>query len=358
VLDTKGELSAVTARQRRKLGHRVAILDPFGITAKRTDRLNPLDVFALEGSQTESDAEMLASQLSEGHFVKDDPFWSDNACGLISGLIAYIVAGRPSEEHHFNALRSFIYSDDLDYNMAVVLDQKKHGTQLAYDEFVSYLRHASERTRPSVLSTATTFIKALSSEQVARTLVNSTISLQSVLNGDPVDVFITIPPEKQKSHRALTRLWIGTLLTAVMRRKQIPKDRTLFVLDEAAQLGTFEPLLTATTLLRGYGLQVVSVWQDVAQMKSRYPLDWQTILNNSAVLMAFGFGHYAAAKDSAEFLGIPPHKLMELATDQAVLAMRGDGVRAVTRMNYLKEPHFKALADPNPYFKRGPGRVR
>ena len=135
-----------------------------------------------------------------------------------------------------------------------------------------------------------------------------------------------------------------------MRRKRILKRRTLFVLDEAAQLGTFDPLVAATTLLRGFGLQLVMVCQDLAQIKSRYPADWATIVNNSAALLAFGFGHYHAAREYSEVLGLEPGELASLKPEQAALAMRGDGTRKITRVNYLIEGEFEGMFDPNPYF--------
>ena len=45
---------------------------------------------------------------------------------------------------------------------------------------------------------------------------------------------------------------------------------------EAAQLGTLGALRQAVTLLRGYGLQVWSFWQDLSQVRNLYPQDWQT----------------------------------------------------------------------------------
>ena len=161
------------------------------------------------------------------------------------------------------------------------------------------------------------------------------------MQGTPQSIFITVPPEKLTSHRCLLRLWVGVLLTTVMRRKRIPKQRTLFVLDEAAQLGTFDPLLSATTLLRGFGLQLVMVWQDLAQIKSRFPADWATIVNNSAALLSFGFGHYHAAKEYSEVLGLDPGQLASLKPEEAVLAMRGDGTRKISRVNYLLAPRVR-----------------
>ncbi len=130
------------------------------------------------------------------------------------------------------------------------------------------------------------------------------------------------------------------------------------LLDECAQLGEqFEPVLTATTLLRGYGLQLVTVWQDFAQIKSRYPKDWPTILNNSGAVLCFGQGHYAAGKDAGEFLGVDPGELMRMKPGEAALAVRGEGTSKIRRLDYLRDSMFAGMFDENPFHRRrGPER--
>lgn len=357
VIDLKGELSAVTTRARLDMGQAVHILDPFGVTGHVSDRLNPFDLFSLDGSQLEPDAEMLSALFGEGHGSRD-PFWSDTAGGLITGLIAYVAGCEPPEKKNMKALRDLLYCDDTDYQLAVLLDTKgKQMPPLAYAEIAAYLQHVDPPTRPSILGTARSFMKATNSDQVSECMGNSSVSLRGVVDGNPQTVFVTIPPEKLKSHRCLLRVWIAVLLTAVMRRKEIPDRRTLFVLDEAAQLGTFDPLLTAATLLRGYGVQLISIWQDLAQLKSNYPSDWSSILNNSAALLSFGFGHFAACREYSEVLGLDAGELMRLGNDEATLSVRGEGTCKVRRLNYLKDELFRGLADPNPYYRRrGTGR--
>ncbi len=252
VTDLKGELASVCARRRRELGFKVAVLDPFEITRFKTARLNPFDIFALNGAMLECDAEMLASQLSEGHIYEKDAFWNDQASSLIGGLVVAIATLEEPKHRNLTKLKERLFSDDVVYNLAVLLDT--HGKKLppfSYGAIAAFLQAASENTRPSILSTAHTYMRALNSEAVGKCLINSSIKLADVIAGKPLDVFLCIPPEKLKSHKCLIRLWLGTLLTAIMRRKVVPAQRTLLVADEAAQLGEFEPLLTACTLLRG-----------------------------------------------------------------------------------------------------------
>jgi len=358
-IDLKGELSAVAGRRRSEMGHLVSVIDPFGITGRTSDRIDPFELFRIPGSQLECDAEMLASMLSVGHQVEDDPFWDDAGASLIAGLIAYAASACPKDESGLSLLRKYLFNDDTVYQIAVLLDTNPRMNRFAKEQLAGFLSHADNQTRPCVLAVARTFMRSLNSPPVTACLESPTVGLKDIQEGVPLDVFLTIPPEKIMSHAGLLRMLIGVLMATVMRRREIPEFPTLFVIDEAAQLGhQFEPLLLASTLLRGYGLQLVTAWQDVAQIKGRYRHDWQTILNNSGAVISFGFGHYAAAKDGAELFGMETGELLRMKPDEAVVAVRGEGVRKVRRLNYLKDEMFEGMFDPNPYYRRraGPGK--
>ncbi len=345
VTDPKGELHAVTGRHRRKKGQ-VAALRPFG---RKIDTLNPFDYFALPGSRLETDAEMFTSYLSAGHEFGSEPFWTDSATGLLAGLIACMVScGNPS----IRTLTRILYADDLAMHIARQLDAGREGSRLAHDEFVAFLNIPVDKTRPCVLSTAQTYIKCLAADDVARSMEDSTISLRKVLAGEPFTLYIIIPPEKLHSHRALLRLWIGVLLNTILKRQCQPEHRTLFILEEAAQLGTFPPLLTATTLMRAYGLQLITVWQNLAQMQSRYPDDWTTILDNCEVIMWFGLAHYGSARELGAYCGFDPARLLELRPDEAAVSIRHHKPQFIRRMNYLRDAMFRGMFDPNPIYQK------
>jgi type IV secretion system protein VirD4 len=350
VIDPKGENYQVTARRRRELGQQVVVLDPFRVVTDRSDRLNPLDIFDLDRSILDCDAEMLASLLAVGHHFSTDPFWNDSANGIVSGLIAHVASTSPPPERTLNKVRSFVYADDLDYTLAVMLDTKAVTSQFARDEIVAYLSHPSDKTRPSVRSTVSTYIKALGSEAVAASLEPSSFALRDVVEGKPLSIYLVIPPEKLESHRALLRLWVGTLLTAVARRRHIPRQRTLFLLDECAQLGTMPALRQAVTLLRGYGLQVWSFWQDLSQLRLLYPQEWQTMLNNCGVVQTFGVASHLMAREWGEVLGQDPHEMRTVPAEDALVLINDQGLSRCRRPDYLRDKAFAGMFDPNERF--------
>ncbi|QND34401.1 type IV secretory system conjugative DNA transfer family protein (plasmid) [Sinorhizobium meliloti] len=141
------------------------------------------------------------------------------------------------------------------------------------------------------------------------------------------------------------------LLTLVMRRRSRPARPTLFILDEAAQLGELAELRTAITLLRGYGLQTWSFWQDVSQVRHLYPLDWQTMVNNCRVVQSFGPNNLNAATDMTRLVGfLSAERFLNLERGEMLLQIAGDEAVIARRPNYLTDPIFKGQFDSNPLF--------
>jgi type IV secretion system protein VirD4 len=349
-VDVKAELCRVTARRRREMGQAVVILDPCRLASRQSDGLNPLDLLTLPGANGDADAQMLASLLAAGHRSAHDPFWGDMATSLIGGLTAHIASAYPPGQRHLGQLRAWLYHDDMDIAIATALDKGTVTSRFAHDQFVAYLTAPPDRTRPCILATACGHVNALCGEQAASTLAASTFRLRDVYEGKPLTIYLVIPPDKLESLRPLWRLWVGTLLTTVMRRPSIPRQRTLFLLDECAQLGELSALRQAVTLLRGAGLQVWSFWQDLSQLRQLYSQDWQTMLNNAAVTQLFSVPNHLMAREWGDLLGMEPARLAGLAPEEAVVTIRGQGTRVVRRPDYLNDPTFFGLYDDNPRF--------
>jgi type IV secretion system protein VirD4 len=348
-VDIKGELFQVTSRRRREMGQQVVVLDPFHLVTARSDGLNPLDLLTLPRSDFETDAEMFASMLAVGHECKIDAYWNITANGLISGLIAHIASG-PPKERHLGQLRAWLHHHDLDMAIATMLDQNAVKSRMARDLFIGYLAAPPEPTRACTRAFACSYVSVLGSEQVVESLRASSFRLQDVYDGKPLSIYIVIPPDKLESHKVLLRLWVGTLLTTVVRRTTMPRQRTLFLIDECAQLGSLSILKQAITLLRGSGFQTWVFFQDLSQLRELYPNDWQTIVNNSAVLQVFGITNHNMAKEWSELLGQTMQGLGQLAREDAVIHRQGQGSLVCRRPDYLKDKVFAGLFDANQRF--------
>ncbi|MCA9173290.1 MAG: type IV secretory system conjugative DNA transfer family protein [Planctomycetales bacterium] len=349
VTDPKGENFAVTARAREQMGQQVYRLDPFNIAGEQTDALNPFDIFDLEGTDIESDSQMIAELLSlESSGL--DAFWDISARALLSGIFAYLGTTKQGDERKFSEIVNTTHSDDVVYNLAVVLDTiGKQLPKMAYQEIASFLQKA-DKERSGVLSTANSYLKAFVSERVQRSLDSSSFPINDIVEGKPISIYLIIPPDKLKSHAALLRLWVGTIMRAITSRKIIPNKRTLFVLDECAQLGRVGFLESAITLCRGYGLQTWTFWQDLSQIESLYEVGWNTMVNNCAVVQAFGAKNDRVAQQIADLIGIELDDIRGLLPDEQVTAIDGD-IKKSKKLDYLYDSAFNGLFDENPFHR-------
>jgi len=352
VLDPKGENYQVTARRRREMGQQVVKLDPFHVLDDWSDGLNPFDVFTLPRADIVTDGQMLAHLLAAGNLNGREPFWDLNGCGLLTGVITYVATVKEPAERNLNEVCKVLTSDDVVYNLAVVLDTvgkrlKKH----SYQEIASFLQ-MPDMTRGGVLATAESYIKPFLSERVEATFAKSAFPVSDVVEGKPLSIYLILPPDKLQSHKALLKLWVGTLLKAITSRSEAPALRTLFLLDECGQLGNFPFLETMITLSAGYGVWCWSFWQDLSQLKAAYPTSWENILNNCGVVQTFGIHNRAMATQWGQYLHHDADALHTLEPHEQVVAIHGQPERRSRRMDYLSDPLFKGQFDANRFHVR------
>ena len=351
VVDPKGENLAVTARHRRRRGDRVVVLDPFGITGEPSDSLNPLDLATLGQDAPDDAGRTLADLLTGGAVTLDDPFWDNTAGAFLSGLLTAALADRPPEDRRISWLRDLFGEGDVSYELAVMMDKGGIRTRDARQEVATFLSHPSERTRPSIQSTAAQHLRLFGSDAVRRATDSTSFPVELLTGGAGLSLFIVIPPDKLSSHRSLLRIWLGTIMGALVARRRVPERSLLMLIDEAAQLGRMELLLQATTLLRGYGLRLWTFWQDLSQMRSLYPLEWPTMLNNCGTVQMFGARNWRMAEEFASVAGmLDPAAVLALGPGRQLLVTE-NGTEIAHRLDYRTDPAFAGLFAPNPFYR-------
>ena len=351
VVDVKGELFSTTARYRRSLGQTVYKLDPWGLLGGDTDALNPLDLLTLPGVDLEEEVNVLSSLIAGPLGLHRDTFWDNTSQALNAGLIAYLATSVEEQDRRLSHVRE-MFAKDFSYLLATLLDENKIQSELARQEFAIFLQHPERETRPSVQSSAQQHFRLLGTEAVSRAMDQSTIPLEDFINHQPITLYIVIPPHKLESHGAILRIWLGILLQALSRRSSKGDYKTLFLIDEAAALGGMEPLKRAITLLRGYGVQVWTLWQDASQVQANFPKDWKTIANNSGVIQLLAPRNGRMAEEYAQLLGgISSEVFLGLGKNEQVLLTDREPVPIVCRqVDYLKDRRFAKRYDDNPLF--------
>ena len=106
--------------------------------------------------------------------------------------------------------------------------------------------------------------------------------------------------------------WLRLVLTSALDEMTDTLDPpplpVCFMLDELATLGHVAPVENAVGLAAGYGIQLVTVFQDVAQMRDLYKGRWASFIGNAGVRALFNLDDYETAEYWSKFIGGSPRR--------------------------------------------------
>jgi type IV secretion system protein VirD4 len=350
VIDPKGENAMVTARRRREMGQQVAVIDPMNLTGLEAGSLNPLDLIdPRDASGVHMAAAVVNAMLPQTIEGDRNRYWLNRGRQLLTGIVLHCVTDLPPEQRTLAQVREVVNA--CAGNPGELAERLRESRHPEVRIIEGNLRIGASETLGGIISFAQEGVDFLRGPQLQAATATTTFDLAAVTRGEPLTIYIVLPPHFLEPLGRILRLWITALLSLIMRRRSRPPLPTLFLLDEAAQLGELAELRTALTLLRGYGLQTWSFWQDVSQLKQIYPRDWQTMINNCRVIQCFGAHNLYAAADMANLVGfVAPERILELERSEMLLQIAGDEAVFARLPNYLADPIFAGTFDQNPLF--------
>lgn len=354
VLDLKGELTATTARYRREtLGQQVVVLDPWGITEEKSASFNPLDTMA--GTEDLGDeAYRMASLVAPPHSSRE-PFWGERAEALVAGLIAAVVSLKDGEPT-LGRVNDLLTAEDALYDFAKLLDMRKDMADFARRQIAGFVGLV-DNTRCGVLSSATSQMRLFAGERIRRSTERSSFDLEAVTRGDPLTLYLVVPPAALLSHAPVIRLWFAALMSLVTKRRVRPPLSTLFVLDEMAQIGPMPHIQAAVTLSRSYGMRCLLMVQSYSQLRRLYPEDHQALLENCGSIVTFGHTSRTMSVELSGMLGdVSADALRALQGSQAAVRTGDQDTHILRRLDYLSDEMFLGRADPNPFFGESASR--
>jgi type IV secretion system protein VirD4 len=344
IIDVKGEIAAVTARARRALGQEVINLDPFG---PNSDAFNPLEAINPANLDAHDQCKRLARMMRNGLGADRDPFWEDISEMIVAGTLLFLATHIPRQERALPLLyRMWGVADHLEEMLVAMQCCDLHGGAMA--AAAKAYSDAPDRTRSSILTTLRGQIGFLASAHAKRSLEGGWGLLGRIREGRPMTIYLRVPPHLLSSHGKILRVWLGTILTTVAERRVRPAIPDLFLVDEAATLGHLDELLTAASLLRGYGLRTWTFWQSVGQISGLYGDRASEILDNAGTLSMFGAANAASARTLENLTGYEG-KILGMPRSEQILCRQGQEPIRATKIDYRTEPSCCGLFDPNPF---------
>lgn len=230
-----------------------------------------------------------------------DPHWVDSAEAWIAALIALVVYYGEPNDRSLQTVRTLLSSPDK-LEMAVKLMCSSDAWDGMLARMGSQLTHYKDKELGSTLTTTSRFLRFLDTLAVSDNTKASSFNPDDLRCGK-MTVYLILPPEHMRAQSALLRMWIGSLLRAVVRGGLQERNKVHFVLDEAASLGHMEALDDAVDKYRGYGVRLQFYYQSVSQLRKSFPDGQdQTLLSNVSQVF-FGTNDLPTAEYVSNRLG-------------------------------------------------------
>jgi type IV secretion system protein VirD4 len=283
----KTDLLRDTLRRRCELGE-VMIFDPAQVTAlsDHVVRATPLTSCNTWRGALRV-ANWLATAARSGRGLEDADFWFAAAEKLLAPLL---FAARSGGLMMADVVRFLDEGPFAEEEVSLLLETAR---EPAAKRAWRATWNREERQRSSIYTTAETILAAFADPRVVEASTGADYTPARLLDGRSNTLYLCAPAHEQQRLRPLFSMMVRELLAVVYEGVAAtgkPIDPSLLmVLDEAANIAPIPNLDEVASTGAGHGIQILSVFQDLAQLRSRYGERAQTIVNNHRAKI-FGTG--------------------------------------------------------------------
>jgi len=181
-----------------------------------------------------------------------------------------------------------------------------------------------DRTRSSVFTTAEMVLEAFADPAVLASATRSEFCADRLLDGSAATLYVCAPGHEQERLRPVFATLLHTVVTAAYDAGELDPP-LLVVLDEAANIAPLRDLDSIASTAAGHGIQLVTVWQDLAQLRARYGERASTVVNNHRAKLVLSAISDPATLDYASRL------IGDADIDDASMTIDPSGGRSTTR---------------------------
>ena len=153
----------------------------------------------------------------------------------------------------------------------------------------------ADKERSGVISTAKTELEIFADPVISRNVENSDFHIRDLMNYEvPVDLYFVTPPKSIGITAVLMKLLINQIIFILTEEMDIKetgvnenyKHKLLLLIDEFPAIGRIDLLHKALAYVRGYGMKVFLITQDLKQLNDIYGEN-NSILNNCRIQIYF-----------------------------------------------------------------------
>lgn len=269
--------------------------DPDGLT----HCYNPIDWVSTKPGQMVDDVQKIANLI-----LPEQDFWQNEARSMVVGVLLYLLAV-PEKVKSFGEIVRTLRSDDVTYNLAVVLDtvgKKLH--PVAYMNLAAFLQKA-DKERSGVISTANSSLELWSNPLIDTATASSDFNVMH-MKKQKTTVYCGVTPDNLQRLKPLLQVFYQQSTDFYTRKMPQPDEPygVLMVMDEFPTLGKMPQFEAGIAYFRGYHVRLFLIVQDTQQLKGIYEESgMNSFLSNSTYRITFAANNVETANLISQLIG-------------------------------------------------------
>ncbi|MGI8411507.1 MAG: type IV secretory system conjugative DNA transfer family protein [Solirubrobacteraceae bacterium] len=286
----KTDLLGATLRRRRELGTAL-IFDPFGLAGMPSHTWSPLHGARTWDGALEVAWRMAAAGEVDQRGVEGGDFWAIAAEQRLAPLL-YTAA---ATGEGMDSVVRWAYgqgSRDLHDALGRLADSardedERAGAHAAYDAVRAFESQA-DRTRSSIEATAQALLRAYRFTRVARSAQSCEITPDRLLD-QTATLYLIGDAKASKLLRPIFLALLSEIVDRAYERATLAGGKLecplLLCLDEAGNVAPLPNLAEIASTAPSHNIQLISIFHDLAQARSRYRQQAETVVNSHRARM-------------------------------------------------------------------------
>lgn len=388
ITDTKSELYESTSEFLREQGYIVRVFNL--IEMEHSDSWNCLSEVGGSEIMAQTFCDIVLSNTSGD---SRDAFWYNAELNLLKALVLYVSLEMPPEKRNLGQVYEMLTSEN-ERSLTRIMNSVKRehpnsftGEMLppspAFAPFSIFMQ-ASETVRTSVIIGLGSKLQVMQAQLVRSITSYDEIDLE--LPGKQKCAYYCIVSDQDNTFEFLSSLFFSFLFIRLIRyadaygKGGVLGTKVKFILDEFPNACTILDFTKKCSTIRSRGVSVAVFFQNIGQMRNRYPDDqWQEILGSCDTTVFLGCTDMLTANYFSERLGtasvevesearelntmhitnytprfrktnslgrrqlLTPDEVLRLQPDEELIFVRGQKVLRAQRFDYSRHPDYKKL---------------
>ncbi len=383
ILDPKGEILRDVGNLLEKKDYEIRVLDL--ISMEKSHCYNPFVYL-----RNDNDIQRLVTNLFKSTTPKgsqsNDPFWDTAASMLLLALVFYLHYEAPENEQNFAMVMEMLRAgsiedeedtrpsplDNLFYDLE--LDNPEH---IALKYYRSY-HSGSAKTLKSIQITLAARLEKFNLEGLAAMTNTDELDLGSM--GEKKVALFALIPDNDTSFNFLVSILYTQLFQQLFYSADHIHGGSLpvpvhFLMDEFANVSLPDDFDKILSVMRSRGVSVSIILQNLAQLKTLFEKQWESIVGNCDEFLYLGGNEQSTHKYVSEMLGkatidtntygksegrsgsystnyqiagrelMTPDEVRMLDNQYAILFIRGERPVMDFKYDILKHPNVALTAD-------------